>query len=140
MLDLITDRTYDDIQGDTAKGHYNYDDYNRVESAVQYLANLLTQNGYFTTVIVKNNWQLGDVPSSTDMQRYLSNVKECVDNYTSAGYILPITMDGIDYIGANNIEKTLVSIEQLINYMIAAMRYVGTFYAGQMDGLRGCSL
>lgn len=139
-LDLITDRTYSDIINETPKGFYNFTDLNRVESAVEHLAAKLTEHGYFTTVTVKTDWKANDMPSLLDMSRYLSNVQKCIDCFTSAGYELPVTMDGINYIDANNIEKTLTDIEQLINYMIAAMRYVGTFYCGHMDGLRGYCL
>lgn len=140
FTNLVTDRTKTDLDNGTPKAFYNYDDLNRVESAVEYIATKLTEQGYFTTVVVKTDWQLGDKPSSLDMKRYLSNVQKCIDTFTSAGYNLPKTMDGIDYIGANNIEKTLADIEQLINNMIAAMRNVGTFYCGDMDGLRGYCL
>ena len=98
---------------------------------------MLTAQGYVTTVVVKTDWSMTDFPTQTEMNRYLGNVKKCVNNFCHMpGITLPDTMDRLDYIGANNIEKTLVGIEKLLEYMLAVMRYSGTFYSGN-EGLRG---
>ena len=44
--DLITDRTLEDVQNRTAKGHYNASDLNRVEHAVKEISELLTKEAY----------------------------------------------------------------------------------------------
>lgn len=44
--DLITDRTLEDVQNRTAKGHYNATDLNRVEHAVKEISELLTKEAY----------------------------------------------------------------------------------------------
>ena len=120
--------------------HYNYSDLNRVEAKTAEVAELLTAQGYVTTVVVKTDWSMTDFPIQTEMNRYLENVKKCVNNFCQMpGITLPDTMDRLDYIGANNIEKTLVGIEKLLEYMLAVMRYSGTFYSGN-EGLRGYSL
>lgn len=117
--------------------YYNYSDLNRVEAKTAEAAELLTAQGYVTTVDVKTDWKMTDFPTQTEMNRYLGNVKKCVNNFCQMpGITLPDTMDRLDYIGANNIEKTLVGIEKLLEYMLAVMRYSGTFYSGN-EGLRG---
>lgn len=117
--------------------YYNYSDLNRVEAKTAEAAELLTAQGYVTTVVVKTDWSMTDFPTQTEMNRYLGNVKKCVNNFCQMpGVTLPDTMDKLDYIGANNIEKTLVDIEKLLEYMLAVMRYSGTFYSGN-EGLRG---
>ena len=117
--------------------YYNYSDLNRVEAKTAEVAELLTAQGYVTTVDVKTDWKMTDFPTQTEMNRYLGNVKKCVNNFCQMpGVTLPDTMDRLDYIGANNIEKTLVGIEKLLEYMLAVMRYSGTFYSGN-EGLRG---
>ena len=117
--------------------YYNYSDLNRVEAKTAEVAALLTAQGYVTTVVVKTDWSMTDFPTQTEMNRYLGNVKKCVNNFCQMpGVTLPDTMDRFDYIGANNIEKTLVGIEKLLEYMLAVMRYSGTFYSGN-EGLRG---
>ena len=127
---MVTDRA----DGNT---YYNYSDLNRVEAKTAEVAELLTAQGYVTTVDVKTDWSMTDFPIQTEMNRYLGNVKKCVNNFCQMpGVTLPYTMDRLDYIGANNIEKTLVGIEKLLEYMLAVMRYSGTFYSGN-EGLRG---
>ena len=127
---MVTDRA----DGNT---YYNYSDLNRVEAKTAEVAELLTAQGYVTTVEVKTDWTMTDFPTQTEMNRYLGNVKKCVNNFCQMpGVTLPDTMDRLDYIGANNIEKTLVGIEKLLEYMLAVMRYSGTFYSGN-EGLRG---
>ena len=127
---MVTDRA----DGNT---YYNYSDLNRVEAKTAEVAELLTAQGYVTTVDVKTDWKMTDFPTQTEMNRYLGNVKKCVNNFCQMpGVTLPDTMDRLDYIGANNIEKTLVGIEKLLEYMLAVMRYSGTFYSGN-EGLRG---
>lgn len=117
--------------------YYNYSDLNRVEAKTAEVAELLTAQGYVTTVVVKTDWSMTDFPTQTEMNRYLGNVKKCVNNFCQMpGVTLPDAMDRLDYIGANNIEKTLVGIEKLLEYMLAVMRYSGTFYSGN-EGLRG---
>lgn len=117
--------------------YYNYSDLNRVEAKTAEVAELLTAQGYVTTVDVKIDWKMTDFPTQTEMNRYLGNVKKCINNFCQMpGVTLPDTMDRLDYIGANNIEKTLVGIEKLLEYMLAVMRYSGTFYSGN-EGLRG---
>ena len=117
--------------------YYNYSDLNRVEAKTAEAAELLTAQGYVTTVVVKTDWKMTDFPTQTEMNRYLGNVKKCVNNFCQMpGVTLPDTMDRLDYIRANNIEKTLVGIEKLLEYMLAVMRYSGTFYSGN-EGLRG---
>lgn len=127
---MVTDRA----DGNT---YYNYSDLNRVEAKTAEVAELLTAQGYVTTVDVKTDWKMTDFPTQTEMNRYLGNVKKCVNNFCQMpGITLPDTMDRLDYIGANNIEKTLVGIEKLLEYMLAVMLYSGTFYSGN-EGLRG---
>lgn len=135
-MKLITDRTQNDITEKTAKGQYNYTDLNRVEAAVKALAETLTAYGYTTTVETKTDYVEGQTLTLEDMDRYVDNVHKCVRQFCSAGYELPETLDGIDYIGANNIELTLDRLGELVVYMQRAFRYSGTFYSGN-EGLRG---
>lgn len=127
---MVTDRA-------DSNTYYNYSDLNRVEAKTAEVAELLTVQGYVTTVVVKTDWSMTDFPTQTEMNRYLGNVKKCINNFCQMpGITLPDTMDRLDYIGANNIEKTLVGIEKLLEYMLAVMRYSGAFYSGN-EGLRG---
>lgn len=94
----------DEWYNNAALGAYNYTDLNRVETDVAGLAEVLG-----LTLQTKTNWNLWDVPTPSDMNRYLSNVRAIRDacpqvtNYPD----LPETMDNLTYVGANSIEETL---------------------------------
>lgn len=90
---------------EAAKGAYNHTDLNRVETAVSELA---TELGL--TLTTKTDWSIWDYPTQSQMDRYLSNVI-AVRNAVSTSEPfppLPISMNGLTYEAANNIEETLV--------------------------------
>ena len=94
------------------KGAYNYTDLNRVETAVRYLAELLG-----VTVTVKTDWEVTDIPSQTDMARYLSNIRSLrkVNSALSTTPSVPDSMANLTYKTANDIEQILLDIEARIN-------------------------
>lgn len=156
MLALVTDRTAADVARlrellakpvntwtatDRAefnavnKGAYNYTDLNRVENAVQTLANLLNANGYPVEIqTVKTNWAESTIPTLSDFTRYLDNVRRI----RAAFYTLPTTpqvpasMKGLTYIKANAIEQILADVDVLLNNMIASYTYSGDIFGGEV--------
>ena len=157
MLALVTDRTAADVARlrellakqpvanweaiDRAnftavhKGAYNYTDLNRVENAVQTLANLLNANGYPVEIqSVKTNWAESTIPTLADFTRYLDNVRRI----RAAFYTLPTTpqvpasMNELTYIKANAIEQILADIDVLLNNMIASYTYSGDIFGGEV--------
>lgn len=124
LHDLITNRgpgTY-----------YNVEDINRVGEAVQLLADILRAYGYNADVDPKTDWTEDDYPTRTEMERYLANIRALTEAYAvlTTTPELPESMRFLGYEGANNIEQILLDIETLIQNMVAAFRYSGTFYAG----------
>lgn len=127
MVELITDRTQYHVSllnmlkkkpwssmtasektvwnGEAMRGAYNYTDLNRVETAVSELSEELGLN-----LVTKTGWTLWDIPTQTDMERYLGNVVAIRDACSDeiAFPTLPNSMSGLDYEGANNIEKVLM--------------------------------
>ena len=121
--ELITDRT----QGT----FYNAADLNRVEAATKELAAILTACGYPVTIESKMDWAMDHFPTQTQMGRYLGNVKYCVTQYCAVpGVAMPQSMDGLTYIGANNIEKVLQCIADMVEQMKAYYRICGAFICG----------
>ena len=124
MNEMVTNRSSSDAK-------YNYTDLNRVEAATAEIAALLTAQGYVTTVISKTDWVRTKYPTRTEMERYLGNVKKCVQQFAAVpGVELPESMNNLTYIGANNIEKVLEGIEAMIEQMKAAYIYCGTINCG----------
>lgn len=104
------------------KGTYNYTDLNRVESVVEYLAELLVVRG----VVTKTDWSVQDVPTKADMRRYLDNIQKIKDKTTVNTIVSPPrSMQKLTWAGANSIEQLL---SQLLNW---AENYAGVqYYSG----------
>ena len=83
------------------KGAYNYSDLNRVESAVAELSEHLQMN-----LFTKTDWGMWDVPTQTDMSRYVSNLQKVKEKY-GANVEIPAAMNNLTHESANDIEKML---------------------------------
>lgn len=90
------------------KGAYNYSDLNRVELAV---AEISKQCGL--NLVTKTDWQPWDVPTQSDMARYLSNVGAIRGVCPNKGSLptLPASMYSMTYVTANAIETILEAAE-----------------------------
>lgn len=154
MLELITDRTAQDVERwrelrakgyaamtaaeqaewDTSKGAYNYTDLNRVENAVAYLAARLNSLGYTVSVGSTRTWAVTDVPTVSDMTRYLENVQAIRAAYTrfSTTPSAPSSMQKLTYTAANDIEQILKDVETLMDNMVASYSYSGDMYGGEI--------
>jgi hypothetical protein len=153
MLNLVTDRTQSDVDRykqlrskiNTAgwaalsasekvswlntKGEYRYTDLNRVGSALQYLAELLSIYGYPVTVTARTNLSRADIPRQSDMQAYLGDVVNIKGRFYGSTF-LPATMDHLSFADANSIELLLLEIEAMIDNMIGNFQFSGGFYCG----------
>jgi hypothetical protein len=86
------------------KGAYNYSDLNRVERAVAEISDLGNLG-----LITKTNWSAWDIPTASEMNRYLSNVALIRSRYANRSDVpqAPFSMSQLNYSGANNIEAIL---------------------------------
>lgn len=131
LLDLVTDRTATDVTLRNSKGTYNMEDLNRVEAATQELAAILTACGYPVTIVCKTDWAMTDFPTQAEMGRYLGNLKYCVAQYCAVpGVALPQSMSGLTYSGANDIEKVIQGIVDMVEQMKLHYRICGAFICG----------
>lgn len=154
-FNLITDRTQEDVEryaelkakglhGMTEaeraewethlKGAYNYTDMNRVESAVEYVANRLTEAGYVVIPIVKKNWTGTDKPTLNDLKRYMKNVSDIRAALTTFETTpdAPTTERRLSFQAANAIEQILIDVDDLISRMASAYFYSGDLYSGEV--------
>lgn len=118
---LVTDRT----EG----AEYTYEDLNRVESAVAYLAAQLNGYGYAVSVTTKTDWMPGDHFRADMIERYRANVAAIKAAFYGTVSI-PETMMKLTYAGANAIEALLQEVEGYIDRMIAAFRHCGEVVCG----------
>ena len=105
--ELITDRTKNDVVYGNPKGKYDFEDYNRVGQATNYVAQELINGGYDVSAIAKTDWQNTDIPKDTDIEIYIGNVKAIV-NALEMNNQLPTTPKNVlTILGANQIEQAL---------------------------------
>lgn len=155
MLNLITDRTQADVDRvrhlaqkgfgnmtadektewlNGLKGAYNASDLNRVGAAVAYVAGRLTGYGYAVSVSPRQDWQVADIPTQESMMAYLADVAALRAALTVAADTpeVPEDMERLTWQEANDIEKILVDVDELLTHMAAAWFYSGDLYAGEV--------
>lgn len=140
MIELITDRTEEDVLRKTPKGVYNYVDLNRVESAVKELSTLVVALGVRFAPETKTDWEIpvqfssGTWPTKTQMDRYIGNVRRLCE-FVELKANIPKTMERLTWNGANQIESALLSVYFRIQNIIQSLRYSGEFYSGEEIGI-----
>lgn len=134
-VNLIYDRTSRDLYDRTNKAYYNASDLNRVETATEYIARLLKVYSYFKNELVcKKNWVVTDFPAEVEMNRYLGNIQKLIDSFhlKKDSPALPKSMNNLDIYTANDIEKILYDLNELIENMISQFYYCGEIYSGEV--------
>lgn len=96
------------VATEATKGAYNYSDLNRVERAVAEISDRAGMG-----LETKTDWRMWDVPTITEMNRYLYNIRMIKSRF-SIETSLPDTMNNLDYVNANNIEKILLAAYQAV--------------------------
>lgn len=116
------------------KGSYNAGDLNRVETAAEYVSDKLASVGIHLGLSVRKNWAREDLPSQSDMQRYLGNVQKIRDSIavTEDTPELTSSMNNLTYEEANDIERVLMRVNILLENMMKAWYYSDEIYAGEV--------
>ena len=133
-LQLITDRTQQDVTNRTEKGFYNVSDLSRVGAAMVYLRDKFNDNGYSVDISPKTDWKEIDVPTESGMALYLG----CLGTLRRVIPLpedtpdTPETMNGLTYVTANNIEKTLEAVDSVLEKSITFLYYSGDIYSGEV--------
>lgn len=116
------------------KGAYNHTDMNRVESAVEYVANRLNEAGYVVSPVVRKNWTGSDKPTLADIKRYMKNISDIRAALTIFATTpeAPTTEKRLTYQMANDMEQILKDVDDLITKMANAYFYSGDLYSGEV--------
>lgn len=130
-IDAIYDRTQADITNKTAKGHYNFNDLNRIESNSELLALDL---GLILTF--KTDWLTTDFPLETEIQRILDNVVAI----RAAYYVYDDAPDNPampinEFNKANALERILNDVHSIFELNKDGFYYTGEIYAGENIGV-----
>lgn len=135
-MELITDRTQEDVLLRNSKGCYGADDLNRVEKAVEMLSRELAALGeYCQPLPVKTDWRLVPLfhaeewPVREQMERYLDNVHKLLTAYGLEPQ-LPQSMERLNWWGANQIEQQLKLLMEYIENQKAARQFCGAAECG----------
>lgn len=123
---LVTDRTASDVAAGNDKGTYNASDLNRVTEAMEYLRSLLERYGYAVPgyeAVRSGAWTEEDVPSVSQMRRYLANVEALrrVLELPISTPPTPESMARLTWQRANEIEQILRDVEQVILHVLYGM-------------------
>lgn len=147
------------------KGAYNYTDLNRVETAVAYVAAELVQapltlqsyassldvawDSFFDlpydpsdySLTTKTNWSYSDIPTPTQMNRYLNNLVLLQSAFVIPEE-LPSSMSNLNYEGANQIERLILAVHDALgvemdrierDILSASLSYKsGEYYSGEV--------
>lgn len=145
MMDWISpiyDRTLSDVEYakqnpetvDDLKGSYNASDLNRVNNNMLYIQEVFHAMGYTISFrSAQKVWTMKDIPTQKDFDKYLADVKTCRDKI-SVYLDTPEVPDykSFNYIKANDIEKILFDVEELIRKIRAIYFYSGDIYSGEV--------
>ena len=155
-LGLITDRTEQDVarwrelhdKGWAAmtaeervewsgemKGRYSYTDMNRVESMVEGISARCVEAGYLTEpLVVKTDWDAFSIPTLNEMTRYLENIavlRGLVPVYVTTPDAPAITQK-FDFERANDIEKILIDVDEILTAIPQSWFYAGDIFSGEV--------
>lgn len=136
MLDnMIFDRTDWDVENGTAKGFYRYTDLNRVAAAIRSIRTRLYDDGYVFKFYPVTDFSENTVPKVNIMADYLNAIRVFQGLFAMRGgnYILPVTMDGFDWMDANRIEKFLYDLDLAIDGIEASWCYSDEVFSGEVD-------
>jgi hypothetical protein len=135
MVNLIYDRTAEDVANGTAKGYYRYTDLNRVQAAVVYIRDRFLAAGYDTIPAPSfRTWAENDVPRRNRLNAYLAAVRslDVVPGFGNAESV-PNTPDNLTWQGANAIEEFLTLTDAAVDSIESAWYYCGEVFAGEVD-------
>ena len=118
-IELITDRTAEDVFEGRPKGWYSALDLIRVGEAMLYAQGLLDDFGYSVPLKVKLDWQITDIPTHALMRRYIDDVQALRDvvHLLDTTPPAPESANNLTYTGANSIEQILSDIDEIITAM-----------------------
>ena len=117
-MSLITDRTWEDVQERNGKGYYTTRDLDRVERTVQTICDQLRLLGTDLQLAIKTDWKMEYcVPVRETMKRYLDNVRQIVQQLDLHAE-LPVSMEHLDWQGANQIELALQQAQEKLEKML----------------------
>ena len=142
MDTLVTDRTQADADAWNDKGTYNASDLNRVGSAMNYVADRLRAAGYDPHISPKTDWKdeewidpeaqavyLGDLAELRKQFSVMKSTPEVPPRILATGIN---TNDGLTHTWANDIEKILEDVDELLTKSTQPIFFSGDLFSGEV--------
>lgn len=123
---LITDRARAD--------YYDITDLNRVGEAMYYIADRLRSCGWDIEVSPRTDWVWTDRATPAAAKRYLNNlrkIRKALVLFVTTPEV-PTGARPFNAQEANDIEKILVDVEDMVEHTMASWYYCGDLYAGEV--------
>lgn len=123
------------IEPTATKGMYTYKDLNRVESAIEHLIKAFKEYGYkVPDMVIKTDWTYKDAFWKPEMIRYYTNIETLrglIHTYPDTPKA-PMIGEKMTYQLANDIEKILIDLDNILGSIKRGWRYVGDFIVGEV--------
>lgn len=121
------------------KGAYNASDLNRVGIAMNYLRDRLTEAGYLkgTEFNLRIDWPYFEIPTHNEFKNYIlavGTIRNALAIYRTTPPA-PTKYNSLNIEEANNIEKILIDVDELITKMQAQKYYCGEMFSGEIKGV-----
>lgn len=117
------------------RGMYTHNDLNRVERAVEATVDRFKEAGYeLPSMVIKTDWTHRDKPQIEDIDRYYNNVsllREFLVVYPKTPKS-PSVDKPLNYEMANNIEKIIVDVNNIITGIMTSWFYAGDVMSGEV--------
>lgn len=121
----------------THRGAYNYTDFNRVLTAVDYMASILVGYGFvnpYQKIYPANGrltWQGDDIPTIAQAGVYLDNIERIRAALPVSTVDTPETMEAFSWGRANAIEQILVDVDAMFYYLEMPVIQCGEAFTGE---------
>jgi hypothetical protein len=113
------------------KVSYNAIDLNRVADACTYLQARLAATGISVYINVRNDYNYTDQPTQAEMNDYILSVANIKAAITMPSDVpdVPASVNGLSYEGANDIERILEAVNNMIKNIIDGFRHCGALFS-----------
>lgn len=132
-----TATTVESFAAATHRGAYNYTDFNRVLTAVDYMASILVGYGFanpYQKIYPADGrltWQGSDIPTIAQTGVYLDNIERIRAALPVSTVDTTETMEAFSWGRANDIEQILVDVDAMFYYLEIPVIQCGEAFSGE---------
>lgn len=117
------------------KGAYKASDLNRVGTALITIRDRLRTHGIDVAAKVREDYVLNEVLDKDTMDAYIESANAVHDAVLNTAPHPPAGINDLDWEGANNIEKTIIAVDDVLESREVGWLYADAeLYAGDMGG------